>query len=45
MLKVEDFAMKTFGKLSSTHTKKLLVVTHRFETFLNQNPNFMMLFY
>ena len=45
MLKVEDFAMKTFGKLSSTHTKKVLVVTHGFETFLNQNANFMMLIY
>ena len=45
MLKVEDFAMKTFGKLSSTHTKKVLVVTHGFETFLDQNANFMMLFY
>ena len=37
MLKVEDFAMKTFGKLSSTHTKKLLVVTHRLEIF---EPNY-----
>ena len=45
MLKVEDFAMKTFGKLSSTHTKKVLVVTHGFETFLDQNANFMMLIY
>ena len=45
MLKVEDFAMKTFGKLSSTHTKKLLVVTHRFKTFLNQITNLVMLIY
>ena len=45
MLKFEDFAMKTFGKLSSTHTKKVLVVTHGFETFLDQNANFMMLIY
>ena len=31
MLKLEDFAMKTFGKLLSTHNKKLLAVTQRFE--------------
>ena len=45
MLKLEDFAMKTFGKLLSTHNKKLLAVTQRFELFLNQNTNFMMLIY
>ena len=45
MLKVEDFSMKTFGKLSSTHTRKALVVTRGFETFLSQNANFMMLIY
>ena len=45
MLKVEDFAMKTSGKLSSTNTKKVLVVTHGFQTFLNQITNFVMLIY